>query len=115
MYQNFTGQVMTMRNGGRLTVKGEARLFEGEKWLAAAGLLGFLLAAICGVYVLINGGEVSPDGDMSKAFSFNAALGMFLISTAAIVPLSAMGKRSRAFFRWSYIILALYSYFAENV
>ncbi|WP_223829937.1 hypothetical protein [Paenibacillus arenilitoris] len=92
-----------------------AKLFEGEGWLVAAGLLGFLLAAICGIYVLVNGGAVAPEGDVSKAFSFNAALGMFLISTAAIVPLSAMGKKSRAFFRWSYIVLALYSYFAENV
>ncbi len=63
------------------------------------GLLGFLLAAVCGVWTLINGGEVAPGGDVSKAFSFNAALGIFLLSTAAILPFSAMGVRSRAVFR----------------
>ncbi|MDF2713735.1 MAG: hypothetical protein K0R28_660 [Paenibacillus sp.] len=91
------------------------KLFEGEKWLVFTGLLGFLLAGICAVWVLLYGGPVSPEGDISKAFSFNAALGIFLLSTAAISPLSAMGAKSRAFFRWSYIMLALYSYGAETV
>lgn len=89
--------------------------FIGEKWLVLTGLLGFLLAGICAVWVMLYGGQIGPEGDLSKAFSFNAALGIFLLSTAAILPFSAMGRKSRAFFRWSYIILALYSYFAETV
>lgn len=95
--------------------KGKIRLFEGERSLVLTGLLGFLLAAICGVWTLINGGEVAPGGDVSKAFSFNAALGIFLLSTAAILPFSAMGVRSRAVFRRVYIGLALYSYGAETI
>ncbi|MDQ0112181.1 hypothetical protein [Paenibacillus harenae] len=98
-----------------METKPAAKFFEGEKWLVLTGLLGFLLAGLCALWIMLYGAEVSPEGDMSKAFSFNAALGIFLISTAAISPLSAMKARSRAFFRWSYIILALYSYFAENV
>ncbi|TQK74217.1 hypothetical protein FB479_102860 [Brevibacillus sp. AG162] len=89
--------------------------FQGEKWLVYTGMLGFLLAAICAIWVMLHGGPVAPNGDVSKAFSFNAALGIFLLSTAAIIPLSALGTRSRAFFRWSYILLALYSYGAETV
>ncbi|GMK43675.1 hypothetical protein PghCCS26_08020 [Paenibacillus glycanilyticus] len=91
------------------------KLFEGEKWLVLTGLLGFLLAAICGVWVLMNGGEVSPGGDISKAFSFDAALGAFILSTAAIAPLSGLKARSRALFRRVYIGLALYSYGAETI
>jgi hypothetical protein len=91
------------------------RLFEGEKWLVITGLLGFILAAVCGGWTLINGGEVAPGGDVSKAFSFNAALGIFLLSTAAIVPLSGMSTRSRSLFRRVYIGLALYSYGAETI
>lgn len=90
-------------------------LFEGEKWLVLTGLLGFLLAGICAVWVLLYGGTVSPEGHISSAMSFNAALGLFLLSTAAITPLSELGTRGRAFFRWTYIMLALYSYFAETV
>lgn len=89
--------------------------FEGEKGLVATGLLGFLLAIYCAIWVIVHGGAVAPDGDIAKALSFNAALGIFLLSTAAILPFSAMGPKSRALFRWSYIGLALFSYFAENV
>jgi hypothetical protein len=42
-------------------------------------------------------------------------LGIFLLSTAAIAPFSAMGARSRSWFRKIYIGLALYSYGAETV
>lgn len=86
-----------------------------EKWLMATGLLGFLLAGICAVWVLLFGAEVMPGGDISKAFSFNAALGIFLLSTAVIMPYSAMGTRSKMYFRVTYIMLALYSYGAETI
>lgn len=78
-------------------------------------LLGFALAAFCGVWTLLYGGEIGAEGDVSKAFSFNAALGIFLLSTAAVAPYSALGAKGRAFFRWSYILIALYAYFAETV
>ncbi|GLX69850.1 hypothetical protein [Paenibacillus glycanilyticus] len=91
------------------------RLFEGEKWLVLTGLLGFMLAAVCGVWTLVNGGEVAPGGDVSKAFSFDAALGIFILSTAAITPLSGLGARGRLVFRISYIALALYSYGIETI
>jgi hypothetical protein len=91
------------------------KFFEGENWLVLIGLLGFVLAGICAVWVILYGGPVSPNGNVSNAFSFNAALGLFLLSTAAMTPFSAMGTKGRAFFRWSYIILALYAYFAETV
>jgi hypothetical protein len=95
--------------------KPSVAFFEGEKGLVLTGLLGFLLAGICAVWVLLYGGPVSPNGNVSHAFSFNAALGIFLLSTAAIVPFAGMGPRSKAFFRWSFIVLALYSYLAETV
>jgi hypothetical protein len=93
----------------------QKRLFEGERGLVLTGLLGFVLAAFCGIWTLINGGEVAPGGDVSKAFSFNAALGIFLLSTAAIAPFSGLGERSRTLFRRVYIGLALYSYGAETI
>lgn len=91
------------------------RFFEGEKTLVLVGLLGFLLAGICGLFVLIRGAEVAPGGDISKAFSFNAALGIFILSTAAIVPFSGLKARTRAVFRRGYIVLALYAYGAETI
>lgn len=96
-------------------VKARARMFEGEKWLVGTALLGFLLAAVCGIRVLLAGELVAPDGNLANAFSFNAALGIFLLSTAAISPYSGLGRRGRSVFRWSYIVIALYAYGAETI
>lgn len=96
-------------------MNGNTKWFEGEKALVLTALLGFALAAFCGGWTLLFGGEIGAEGDVSKAFSFNAALGVFLLSTAAVAPYSALRPRGRAFFRWGYIMLALYSYFAETV
>ena len=78
--------------------KPAGRFFEGEKWLVLTGLLGFLLAGICAGWVLLYGGPVPPEGNVSHAISFNAALGLFLLSTAAITPFSQMGTRSSSSF-----------------
>jgi len=94
---------------------GAIRLFEGEKWLVLTSVLGFLLSAFCGLWVLAFGSEAAPGGNILNAFSFNAAIGIFLLSTAAILPYSGLGSKSRAFFRYPYIVLALYSYAAETV
>lgn len=86
-----------------------------EQWLIYTGLLGMLLAGICAVWVLINGAAVAPDGDVGKAFSFNAALGIFLLSTAMIMPYSGMSSRKKMVFTSVYIMLSLFSYFVETV
>lgn len=86
-----------------------------EKELVMTGLLGFVLAGICAVWVLLYGGPVAPDGDVSKAFSFNAALGIFLLSTAAVSSVSPMRERNKVIFRRFYCLLALYGYGAETV
>jgi hypothetical protein len=91
------------------------KFFEGEKWMVLTGLLGLLIAGICAVWAILYGGPVAPNGDVLKAVSFNGALGIFLLSTAAIIPFAAMGAKSKKIFRRSQIILALYCYFAETV
>jgi len=101
----------TMRR--REAVKGN--MFEGERALVLTAILGFVLALLCQAWVWMYGADVSPKGNIANAVSFNAALGLFLLSTAAIVPQSLMGRKRKAVFRWSYIMLALYCYFAETV
>jgi hypothetical protein len=64
---------------------------------------------------MLYGGPVAPEGDVLKAVSFAAAIGIFLLSTAAIIPFAAMGTKSKKFFRRSIIIFTLYCYFAETV
>ncbi|QGR00388.1 hypothetical protein EHS13_35360 [Paenibacillus psychroresistens] len=90
------------------------KFFEGEKWMVLTGLLGLLLAGICAVWVILNGGPVAPNGDVLKAVSFDAALGIFLLTTAAITPFAAMGTKSIKIFRRSSILITLFCYFAET-
>ena len=103
-----------MNQLARETTNRAIKLYKQETWLLLTGAR-VLLAGICGIWVLLNGGPVSPDGDISKAFSFNAALGIFIISTAIILPVSGMRPRSKSIYRWCYIPLVLFSYFAETV
>jgi hypothetical protein len=105
---------MSYKSMGSASPKMPFKFFEGEKWMVLTGLLGVLLAGICGIWAILYGGAVAPDGDVWKAFSFNAALGIFLLTTAAIIPFAAMGDKGRRFFRRSQIILALFSYYAET-
>ncbi|MCJ8011843.1 hypothetical protein MUG84_08825 [Paenibacillus sp. KQZ6P-2] len=101
-----------VRNEG---TSAEIRLFEGEKWLVLTSILGFLLSAFCGLWVVVFGKDVAPSGNILNAFSFNAAIGIFLLSTAAILPYSGLGRKSKAFIRYPYIALTLYAYAAETV
>lgn len=84
--------------------------FKKERALTVIGLIGFMLAVICYVWSLLG-----AEATLMKAASFNAALGIFSLSTAAILPYSGFGSKGRTFFRYSYILLAMYCYFAETV
>ncbi|MCM3787854.1 hypothetical protein M3221_05395 [Domibacillus indicus] len=77
-----------------------------EPVLTAAGLLGFTLAAFCAVMMAVQGVIVPPEGNLLSAFSFNAALGLFLITTAFLVPLAGFSRRKRQIFCWSYLVCA---------
>ena len=91
------------------------RLFAGERLLVMVGLLGFALSAIIALYIGLNGAAVLPEGNLESAFSFDAAIGLFILSIAAIMPLSGLSSRKRAIIRWLFIQGTLYSYAAETI
>lgn len=91
------------------------RLFAGERMLVIIGLLGFALAAVIAVYIGFKGAAVGPEGNLENAFSFNAAFGMFVLSIAAILPLSGLSPRKRATFRWFFVSGTLFAYAVETV
>jgi hypothetical protein len=66
------------------------KFFEGEKWTVLAGLLGLIIAGICAVWVMLYGAPIAPDGNLLKTVSFDAAFGMFILSTAAVIPFAAI-------------------------
>lgn len=91
------------------------QIWKEEPALVAAGVFGFVLSAVCAVMIVLQGEVILPEGNLASALSFNAALGLFLVTTAFFVPLAGFSLRKRRFFRWSYIVFAMYSYGAETI
>src|SRR3954454_12445492 len=92
------------RNAAELSVK----LFEGERSLVVTGIIGFILSAGIAIYIFFQGPIISPVGNVRDAFSFNAAIGIFILSIAAILPLTKLGTGKRKVVRWLFIISSLY-------
>ncbi|OLS34753.1 hypothetical protein BTR25_21335 [Bacillus sp. MRMR6] len=91
------------------------KLFEGERGLVITGLIGFILSAGIAIYLFFQGPTILPEGNVKDAFSFNAAIGIFMISIAAILPLTKFAARKRRVIRWLFIFASLYCYTIETV
>ncbi|WP_051633867.1 hypothetical protein [Bacillus sp. UNC41MFS5] len=101
--------------GNRNEVEPSHKLFEGERGLVLTGMIGFILSAGIALYIYFQGSIKAPEGNLRDAFSFNAAIGMFLLSMAAILPLTRFKAGRRKAVRWSFIMVSLYSYTIETV
>lgn len=77
--------------------------------------IGFVFSAAIAIYILFQGAIILPEGNMKDAFSFNAAIGIFVLSIAAILPFAGLKDRNRKMMRWLFIIAALYAYAIETV
>ncbi|MDW7617131.1 hypothetical protein SC499_21210 [Peribacillus simplex] len=93
----------------------DLQLFRGEKLLVMISLLGFVLAIGVALYIGIFGNVVLPEGNLDRAFSFDAAIALFLLSIAAILPISGLSSRKRAAARWFFIPAILYAYAIETI
>lgn len=91
------------------------KLFEGEKLLVIVSLIGFLLAAVCALYMTVNGAIILPEGNVKSAFSFNAAIALFVLCMAAFMPISGLNPRKRVRIRWGFILTALIGYGIETI
>ncbi|MFD1706442.1 hypothetical protein ACFSCZ_06695 [Siminovitchia sediminis] len=90
-------------------------MFKGEKGLVMTGLLGFLLAAVVGLFILVRGPVVLPEGNLGNAFSFNAAIGIFTLSIAAVLPLAGFSIKRRKAVRWLFMNAVLHAYAIETI
>lgn len=94
---------------------GSPRLFEGERSLVITSILGFILAAGIAIFIFFRGYIILPEGNIRDAFSFNTAIGVFILSIAAILPLAKLKARKRAVVRWLFIIASFYAYGVETI
>ncbi|WP_238650692.1 hypothetical protein [Paenibacillus piscarius] len=90
-------------------------IFKREKTLVMLGLLGFAIAGYAAVIMFFQGAVVLPEGNIQNVFSFAAALGIFLLSIAAIFPLAGFTTRMRKVVRRLNIVAASYSYAIETL
>ena len=97
------------------TIEKSIHLFEGERSLVITGMLGLILAAGIFVFIYFQGPIILPEGNLNDAFSFNAAVGIFFVSIAAILPFARLGTRKRQAIRWLLILVALYFYGIETI
>lgn len=91
------------------------KLFQGERSLVITGLIGFLFATICALYIYTNQPIVLPEGNIKDAFAFNAAIGIFILSIAAILPLAKFTNLNRKIVRCFFVIASLYGYLIETI
>ncbi|SFC39949.1 hypothetical protein SAMN04488168_104141 [Bacillus sp. 491mf] len=91
------------------------KLFDGEKLLVIISMLGFGLAVGIAVYIGLYGAIIFPEGDLGRAFSFNAAIALFILSIAAILPIAGLSTRKRAAIRWTFTLTTLYAYAVETI
>lgn len=90
-------------------------LFSGSKPLIITGFIGICSSVIILVYILINGSIILPDGDLYKPFSFNAALGIFLINIAAFISLAGFSNRGKAIWMKWFIFAVIGAYAIETI
>lgn len=91
------------------------KLFVGERWLICTGILGLMLSLGIALFILLNGHIILPEGNLKNAFSFDAAIGIYVLSIAAILPLSRFSDRKRNSVRWLMIMAILYGYAIETI
>lgn len=89
-------------------------LFREEKALAAVGLLGLALAAGTAAVALLRGTVVPPGGDLTKPIAFDAAVGIWVITIAALLPFADFGPRGRSVWRAAFAVAMVYFYAGET-
>lgn len=104
-----------LANASRIDNEPTVRLFEGERALVITGIFGFILSVGIAIYMFFRGSIILPEGNVKDAFSFNAAIGIYILSIAAILPLTRLNTFRRKAVRWLFILTSLYCYIIETV
>src|SRR5262252_4656452 len=82
--------------------------FSQTRSLLWLGIAGVTLAALTSVVAVVYGTIILPEGDLTKSMSFDAAVGIYVITLALFVPLAEFTPRGRR--RWIRIVVGLTSW-----
>lgn len=90
-------------------------IFQKEKVFYWTGIAGILLGLIGIPFMLIQGNAIPPEGEWSKAISFNLAIGVFSLSLAALLPYLSLEKKQKDRFTYPLIINLWIGYTVETL
>ncbi|MBA3240154.1 MAG: DUF4281 domain-containing protein [Acidobacteria bacterium] len=92
-----------------------AAVYAEERLLVWTGLLGIVLGVVAYLAIAFQGRSVPPEGDLSKAATFDIAIGIYLLTIILLLPGAGFSARGRRRWRIWMLALALYVYAAENI
>jgi hypothetical protein len=93
----------------------KTRLFDPARPLLWCGITGIAVAIVCSVVAAVRGVMIPPEGDLTKAITFDLPVGIYLITIAFFVALAEFTPRGeRRWMRWL-IGLNLYAYAVETI
>jgi hypothetical protein len=92
------------------------RLYAEERPLLWTAMGGLALAGASGARAILGGGWiVPPEGQLFKAASFDAAVAIYLLTVALMVPLAGFSARGRKVWRWILVLMVWFGYGVETV
>jgi len=118
-----TGVTEAVASGGKLGSlplteiirRGWRRMMETPA-LVVMGFVGIGLGLICLAVMFARGGvPIPPEGDLHKPATFNIAVGIYILTTALLLPSAGFSERGRKrWVRWNVGLFA-YAYIIETV
>lgn len=94
--------------------RGWRRMME-TRALVVMGFVGIGLGLLCLAVMAVRGGApIPPEGDLSKPATFNIAVGIYILTTALLLPSAGFSERGRTrWVRWNVGLFA-YAYIIET-
>ena len=86
-----------------------------EPIVTRLGLFGVFLGSACVAFGLVLGFRIPPEGNLWETATFDAALGIFILTQAALVPEAGFSEKGQRRWAWTLVPLALYAYGIETV
>ncbi|MCH5585762.1 hypothetical protein MK805_12495 [Shimazuella sp. AN120528] len=90
-------------------------IYTKEKGLVWTGCTGIVLSLLCVVFYLFYGNEIPPEGEWTKAITFNLAIGIFSLTIAILFPYLKVSLKERKIVIYGLITTFWIAYLIETI
>ncbi|MFN2397648.1 MAG: ABA4-like family protein, partial [Gemmatimonadaceae bacterium] len=109
--EDDTTTVKSSHTGRTASVLG---LFAEARPLLWLGITGLVLAGACALVMAVRGPVIPPEGELMKAITFDAGIGIYVLALAVLVPLAGFSTKGRRHWLGWMIVLAVGAYGIET-